>query len=211
MNNFSIFGIAALIALAAGCSKQEEQQTQAPQKPAAAAEPAAKDPHAGVRMAAAPAAGARNQGRVLFVAQTGSYTYLQVESDGRKVWLASGHADVAAGDTVAWGDSAVMRNFKSKALDRTFDEILFVAGVTPVNAVDTQRGTVASVTHTETYSFIEVDLGGEKKWLAAPVVTLKAGDTVSWSGGTVMSNFTSESVNRTFDEIVFVGKVNVVN
>lgn len=68
-----------------------------------------------------------NTGKVLQVQQAGGYTYAEVEVDGgQKVWIAGGPIQIKPGDSVQWGDYAVMQNFNSKSLGRTFDQILFV-------------------------------------------------------------------------------------
>jgi hypothetical protein len=36
---------------------------------------------------------------------------------------------------------------------------------------------------------------------------VQVGDTVTWQGGSVMNNFSSSSLNRTFDQIIFVAAV----
>lgn len=69
------------------------------------------------------------------------------------------------------------------------------------------QGELRSVTAAGGYSFLEVDQGGAVVWVAAPETALKAGDKVRWDGGTVMQNFTAKSLGRTFDSIIFAGKV----
>jgi plastocyanin len=71
-------------------------------------------------------------------------------------------------------------------------------------------GLVKSATNAGGYTYIEVQQGNGTVWVAAPETQVKAGDKVSWDGGAVMSNFTAKSLNRTFDQIVFAGGVNVV-
>ncbi len=69
---------------------------------------------------------------------------------------------------------------------------------------------VVSVTHAAGYSYIEVEFDGKNTWVAASPVNVKTGDTVTWSGGAPMQNFTSKSLRKTFDEIIFVDQVTVV-
>ena len=67
---------------------------------------------------------------MLSVSQSAGYSYIEVETPkGAGTWLAAPMTDVKPGDTVSWSGGSVMRNFSSSSLDRTFDEILFVAGV----------------------------------------------------------------------------------
>lgn len=71
-------------------------------------------------------------------------------------------------------------------------------------------GVVKSTTNAGGYSYVEVQQGSGTIWVAAPETTVKVGDKVSWDGGSVMQNFTARSLNRTFDQIVFAGGLNVV-
>jgi len=96
------------------------------QKPVAA--PSGGDPHAGLKPKELPA-GAGHKGKVLQVMDAGSYTYLEVEEKGKKLWVAALKAKVAKGDTVEFPDSKPMENFQSKALNRTFDEVYFAEAI----------------------------------------------------------------------------------
>lgn len=90
---------------------------------------------AGTGQAPAAAAAAANkpyQGKVKSVAHAAGYSYIEVDNKGKTLWIACMPTDVKAGDTVAWGDGAVMHNFESKTLHRTFDEIVFVNEVAKV-------------------------------------------------------------------------------
>lgn len=61
------------------------------------------------------------------------------------------------------------------------------------------------------YVYLDVEQADGTVWVAAPMTTAKVGDTVSWSDGMTMSNFTSSSLNRKFDKIIFAGAVRVGN
>lgn len=82
-------------------------------------------------MASAPAAAAAGanagQGKVLQTMHASSYTYMEIDTGAKKVWLAANAMQVNNGDTVRWPDGAVMKNFTSNTLHRTFEEILFVS------------------------------------------------------------------------------------
>lgn len=230
MNRWLLLAVAASVGLSA-CSKKEE--TAAP----TAAAPATVAP------AAAPAVSATtpNSGKVVQLLQGGGYTYAEVEtSNGEKVWLAGGQIEVKVGDAVQWGDAAVMTNFASKSLGRSFDRILFVNAWGPVGAALTgvaphgtapagqhppmqqaaqpaqaaptapaNVGEVKSVINGGGYTYLEVLKGDKAVWVAAPETAAKAGDKVSWSDGMVMTNFTSSSLNRKFDEIIFTSGVKI--
>ena len=57
-----------------------------------------------------------NTGQVLSVIQVPGYTYAEVRNNGRNLWLAGNPVELAEGEIVRWADSALMRNFESKAL-----------------------------------------------------------------------------------------------
>jgi hypothetical protein len=67
-----------------------------------------------------------NTGKVLETMDASIYTYMQVTSDKGPVWLAASKTKVAKGNTISYPDGAVMTNFNSKSLNRTFDKIIFV-------------------------------------------------------------------------------------
>lgn len=67
-----------------------------------------------------------NKGKVLEVMDASIYTYMQVSSDKGPVWIAASKTSVPKGATISYPDGAVMTNFTSKTMNRTFDKIIFV-------------------------------------------------------------------------------------
>jgi hypothetical protein len=67
-----------------------------------------------------------NKGKVLETMDASIYTYMQVATDKGNVWLAASKTSVPKGATISYPDGAVMTNFTSKSLNRTFDSIIFV-------------------------------------------------------------------------------------
>lgn len=188
--------------------------------------PGASTPRVGTAAPAAPVNVAPNQGKVVQTQQGGGYTYAEVSTaSGRKVWIAGSQIDVKPGDAVEWGDYAVMRNFTSPSIGRSFDEILFVNrwgpvggvsvatpahGVLPPPPAPADTGTVRSVVDSGGYSYIEVDRGGSTVWVAAAGASLKPGDKIQWQVDTEMRNFKAASLGRTFDRIVFASSLDVM-
>jgi hypothetical protein len=64
-------------------------------------------------------------GTVAEAITAGSYVYIKLEEQG--AWLAANSFAVSVGDKVRYSDGMEMNDFHSKALDRTFDSILFVS------------------------------------------------------------------------------------
>ena len=69
------------------------------------------------------------RGTVVDVIDAGRYVYLQVATEGKKVWVAAPTFEGKVGDTVLVPPGVPMANFHSKKLDREFDMIYFVGGV----------------------------------------------------------------------------------
>ena len=60
------------------------------------------------------------------VIQTDSYTYLKVTESGNQFWMAVNRQSVEVGQKYYYDSALEMKDFKSKALDRTFETIYFV-------------------------------------------------------------------------------------
>lgn len=223
MNAWIASALIMLAGLGACSSKDEAAQSAAPGT-----------------MAAVPAEGGSaspNQGRILQLQQAAGYTYAEVRTPaGQTVWMAGGPLQLQVGDTVQWGDYAVMQNFSSKTLGRTFAQILFVnnwgapggvgsqvaahgtlpahgvhAGVDPAPAgALAGQGLVKHVALAGGYTYLEVAQPEADLWLAAPQAAVKVGEKVAWTGGALMQNFAAKSLGRTFDKIIFVGNFTVI-
>jgi len=66
-------------------------------------------------------------GTVAEAINAGSYSYLRLEEPD--IWIATSPLDVSKGDRVEYSGGMEMRDFHSKALDRTFESIYFVGRV----------------------------------------------------------------------------------
>ena len=198
------------LALTTACSDSAQQN---PAQAGAASDTVTSAATQPAHGAAPPAAGGQapkqNQGLVKAVETAGAYTYARVDVGGDEFWLATSITALEPGTEVAWKDYAMMTNFRSKTLDREFERILFVDRVYPAGgqAASPRRGVVAESMNAAGYSFIRVDENGASIWLAAPETALEIGQTVEWRGGGQMRNFTSRSLNRVFDAIIFVDRV----
>jgi hypothetical protein len=68
-------------------------------------------------------------GRVLEVHQGPGYTYVHVEDGDVQLWVAGTQIEVEEGQIVTWDGGAIMRDFESPTLERTFDRLLFANGL----------------------------------------------------------------------------------
>ena len=55
-----------------------------------------------------------------------NYSYLKVKENGNSFWIAVSRMDIKVGESVIFSRSMEMKNFKSEALNKTFESILFV-------------------------------------------------------------------------------------
>ncbi|HSO88904.1 MAG TPA: hypothetical protein VLQ91_20290 [Draconibacterium sp.] len=63
------------------------------------------------------------------VIQANNYTYLKVKENRTERWVAVSKQEIKVGDVFYYDKALQMNNFKSKDLDRTFDEIYFVSQI----------------------------------------------------------------------------------
>ena len=70
-------------------------------------------------------------GEIKETMDAGGYTYVLVDTGSEKIWAAATVTKVAVGQRVTVPKGMMMKNFPSKTLDRTFDEIYFVGGIYP--------------------------------------------------------------------------------
>lgn len=67
-------------------------------------------------------------GKVVETMNSGGYTYLCIEKNGKKTWAAVLETKVTVGQEIALQPGYEMVNFTSKTLNRTFDKIIFSTG-----------------------------------------------------------------------------------
>lgn len=67
-----------------------------------------------------------NEGKVVSVIDTTGYTYIELENNGNKFWIAAPTTKVNKGDHIRFVENMVMTNFTSKTLNRTFSTLIFV-------------------------------------------------------------------------------------
>jgi hypothetical protein len=204
--------------LLAGCSGNSNDQSSSQ----AAALPEGHPPISGAAPTAAAPQGPA--GVVLETMDGGGYTYARLQLPDREIWVAGPLTKLAQGDSVALTDVMGMGSFTSKALDRTFDDLYFTgAYMSPGAGAATAttdpsaappaagQGTVVEAIPAAGYTYLRVSADGQERWLATNAMEVDEGATVSWGGGTLMHDFASKSLERTFDEILFVGTVKILS
>jgi hypothetical protein len=70
------------------------------------------------------------------------------------------------------------------------------AGVRSVKAIESM--------YASNYTYINVDENGKTFWIAIPQMEIKVGENLYFSKSMEMKNFKSETLNRTFESVLFV-------
>ena len=74
----------------------------------------------------------------------------------------------------------------------------------------THAGSVTEILPAGPYIYIHAKGAEGEEWLAASALDLKPGASIKWNDGSIMNNYQSKSLNRTFDKVRFVEVVEVV-
>ena len=79
------------------------------------------------------------------------------------------------------------------------------------SAAFANKGKVLDTMDASIYTYIQVSTEKGTVWIATTTTKVAKGDTISYpDDGVVMTNFTSKSLNRKFDKIIFVDKMSVI-
>ncbi|MBJ6751566.1 hypothetical protein [Geomonas anaerohicana] len=173
-------------------------------------------------------------GKVVETFDGGGYTYVNLLKDGKNTWVAAPVMQVVVGQELELLPGAVMPNFTSKSLGRTFDNIVFSGGLpsqlnppakpaagaaaTAAAAADNGpaeaeeailAGTVIETITASNYIYLRIEKDGKASWAAVPRTDIAVGDEVELAPGTPMGEFSSKTLNRTFNSIYFAGGVEV--
>ena len=143
MNKISLaIGVAALLMY--GCSDSQKEQestaaktekTEPAKKPVvaeniygtSAAQPAQEKAPEGTNVQGS----MQHTAKVLETANAAGYTYVKVDEGGNIYWVAGPTADIKVGSSVSYIEQMVMQEFTSKALNRTFDQLMFASTLIP--------------------------------------------------------------------------------
>lgn len=70
---------------------------------------------------------------------------------------------------------------------------------------DEVAGTVVETMDASEYTYAKLDRNGTQVWVAGPKTALRVGQAIGPVKGTLMQGFQSTTLNRTFDQIYFIG------
>ena len=98
------------LVIAVGCSKKEASAPSSQAQPVGQADDSLS-------------------GKVAETMNSGGYTYVSLEKNGKKTWVAMPNTAVRVGQEIACKPGVEMKNFTSQTLHRTFESIIFSEGV----------------------------------------------------------------------------------
>ena len=78
---------------------------------------------------AKPDAPLTKKGKVLSSIDAKSFTYIEVQDGGRKLWVVSPTVTVKAGSTISFADAPVQAKYHSASLNREFTNVVFTSRV----------------------------------------------------------------------------------
>ena len=87
--------------------------------------------------------------------------------------------------------------------------LLFCASPSIANDESTGTGTVAETMTSGGYVYVRLEENGN--WVASTPIPVVVGDKVKYTGGMMMKDFNSRTLNRSFEYILFASKLEVVN
>jgi hypothetical protein len=131
----SIVALAAFAAPFASSCKKVEKNTNDNLQPAVVTQPGMASDAQAAAHAPTQGKGMAAEGKVAETMNAGGYTYVLVESAKGQLWAAAPETAVKVGDQVSFVSGMPMAQFRSNTLDRTFEMVYFVPGLTINGAV----------------------------------------------------------------------------
>jgi len=93
------------------------------------------------------------------------------------------------------------------APETTQQEAVVTTPAAPPAAAAANKGKVMETMDASGYTYVRLDDNGKEYWAAVPKTQLEVGEEITLQGGSVMTNFSSKSLERTFEEIIFASGV----
>ena len=94
-----------------------------------------------------------HKGEVIDKKDVANYSYLELNENGKNYWIAVPTIDVKKGEVITFTKYIEMKNFRSDALDKTFESVLFVD-----DAKEYQTGMEMPTSHPNISSKKKMDL-----------------------------------------------------
>lgn len=117
--------------------------------------------------------------------------------------LPPGHPAIGA-DAKGQGANAAATDEKVQEISKKLgSHAMMFSSADPGGAPTKLAGKIVDSANSGGYTYVCLESNGEKTWAAIPAATVTIGQEVELQPGTVMSNFTSKTLKRTFEKIVF--------
>lgn len=123
----ALFTLAILLILIPGCSRDKQDQTSEKQE-VAVTEKQEVVVTKKITSTQNDVTAAIN-GTVLEIVDTGSFIFVLLDREGKQSWATVPAVDIKVGEKVTLLYSNVMKNFHSKSMNRTFEELIFSSGI----------------------------------------------------------------------------------
>ncbi len=81
--------------------------------------------------------------------------------------------------------------------------LVYCAVTTTVFSANTTTGVIQETMDSGGYTYVQVNIGADKQWVALPESTVKKGEKITYHNGMTMHDFYSKTLDRTFAAIVF--------
>lgn len=138
---------------------------------------------------------------------SGGYTYMKVQDKDKSYWIAMTQRDVKVGDTISYSEQGWMKNFHSKTLNRTFENILFAADVAKKKTLREQipKKSVMKSSYQDKNSIAIAELFANRDKYVGKIVTIK-GKVTKTSKGIMKLNWLHLQDGSNFenmDDLVF--------
>jgi len=165
-------------------------------------------------------------GTVVETMASGGYTYVCLENDGKRTWAALPATKLSVGQSITIYGGAMMQQFSSKALNRTFDAIVFSGGMVPQTRNGGAQparpeppaqnedvgnpvlaGKVVETMNAGPYTYLLLEKDGRSTWSAIPGAEVKVGEEIELMPGIDMVDFKSPKLKRSFSYIHLSGGI----
>jgi ABC-2 type transport system permease protein len=124
-----------------------------------------------------------HRGKITATMDSGGYTYVEFEENGKKVWAAGPVTKVAVGDMIELTGAMPMQDFTSKTLKKTFAVIYFAGSINKVGAVDPVVAEGGAVAGAGGGGLPKGHVPVPIKDVPAKAVAVKAGSVLKAEGG----------------------------
>lgn len=141
------------------------------------------------------------------------YTYMKVQEGKNSYWIAMTQRDVKVGQKISFNEQGWMKDFKSKTLNRTFDNILFASDTqTQANKLADIKPNIMTSKYKQTDTITIAELFKNRDKYVGKTVTVR-GNVRKTSSGIMKRNWIHIEDGSRFqnmDDLVFTSPNEIV-